>query len=284
MVQKNKYISQKQLNQMIAEIQKFNQVDSRINMGFVANNFLHISPGAFKNAYDGIYRIRIHHYEKWENEIKPIIEQKQQQYKNKTLIQIFNECQEYLSDKGNRERISQKLDIKPNTLRAFLYVSFEKITSGRILDIYDAIHNNAPYIKNKVRPNKGRSLAYDMISKEVSKLLNKGFTKKDIGIGLFKNKDIIYSYTNARRRIPKKKIYTIQEDYQKLADLNTIATRLKKEKAPLLIKEYGEKQIVEYAKENFNWTNIDTLIKDQDQKITSKRIFEICCFIELEKK
>lgn len=283
MVKQSKYISQKQLNQMIAEIQKFNQVDSRINMGFIANNFLHISPGAFKNAYDGIYKIRIQHFNKWEKKVKPQIEKKQEQYKNKTLIQIFDECQEYLSNKSNRERIAKKMGVKPGTLRAFLYVSFDKITSGRILEIYDTIKNNSPYIKKKVKPNANRSLVYEKISTIVNELLEKGFTKKDIGIGLFDNKDLIYSYTNTRRKIPKKKVFIIQDNYQKLVKLNKIAKRLKPKKAPLLIETYGANTIVNYAKKHFSWANIDTLIKDQEQTVTSKRIFEICCFLEINK-
>lgn len=283
MVKQSKYISQKQLNQMIAEIQKFNQVDSRINMGFIANNFLHISPGAFKNAYDGMYKIRIQHFNKWEKSVKPRIEKKQEQYKNKTLIQIFDECHEYLSDKGNRERIAKKMGVKPGTLRAFLYVSFDKITSGRILEIYDAIEGNPPYIRKKAKPNANRNLAYEKISAVVNELLDKGFTKKDIGIGLFDNKDLIYSYTNARRKIPKKKVFMIQDNYQKLVELNEIAKRLQPEKAPLLIETYGADTIVNYAKEHFNWTNLETLIEDQEQAVTAKRIFEICCFLEINK-
>ena len=75
----------------------------------------------------------------------------------------------------------------------------------------------------------------------------------------------------------------IQDNYQKLVELNEIAKRLQPEKAPLLIETYGTDTIVNYAKEHFSWTNLETLIKDQEQAVTAKRIFEICCFLEINK-
>lgn len=281
----NKYMTQHQLDKMFNEIEEFNKIDSRVNVGMICKNMLNISPSALINAQKNLYSISYKYYDLWKNKIKPQIQAKLNKYKYKDLEDIYNECIEYLNKEENRNRIAKIIRIKPDTLRTLKYLPYNQISSGRILAIYDAIKGYQPYYEApKENYPSDRSFIYSKISEIVSKLMQKGFTKKDIGIGLFGDPAIIHQYTNLRKVIPRKKVMSLRKNYQKLEKLEKIAELLNSKTLDDLIIKYGKEKVISFAKEHFDWKDADELILNKSKALVQKRIFEICCFIELDKR
>lgn len=281
----NKYITQHQLDKILNDIAKFNEIDSRVNVGMICKNMLNISPSALINAQKNLYSIGYQYYDLWKNKIKPQIQTKQNKYKNKDLEDIYNECIYYLDKEENRNRIAKIIHVKPGTLRTLKYLPYSKISTGRILAIYDAIKGYPPYyeIPQEKHPA-DRSFVYSEISKVVNDLMQKGFTKKDIGIGLFGDPTIIHQYTNLRKIIPRKKVISVRKNYQELVELKKVVEILNSKTLDDLINKYGKEKIIAFAKEHFDWKDVDELILNKSRALVRKRIFEICCFIELNNR
>lgn len=281
----NKYITQHQLDKMFNEIEEFNKIDSRINVGMVCKNMLNISPSALINAQKDLYNISYKYYDLWKNKVKPEIQAKLDKYRNKDLEDIYDECICYLDKEENRNRIAKIIRVKPDTLRTLKYLPYDKISTGRILAIYDAIKGYQPYYEmpEEKHPT-DRSFIYSKISEIVNSLVQKGFTKKDIGIGLFDDSTIIHQYTNLRKIIPRKKLMSIRNNYQKLENLDKVADLLDSKTLDDLINEYEGEEIIAFAKKHFEWKDVDELILNKSRALVKKRIFEVCCFIELSKR